>query len=929
MVELKDTLLMPNTKFPMRGNLPNKEPQFLQRWEEMDLYNKILEKNAGKPSYVLHDGPPYANGNIHIGHALNKILKDFIVKYKNMNGFVSPYVPGWDTHGLPIEQVLVNNGVDRKSMPATKFRNKCKDYALKQVDKQRADFKKLGVIGDWENPYLTLDPKFEAEQIRVFGKMVDKGYIYKGLKPIYWSPSSESALAEAEIEYHDHTSPSIYVAFDLVSENGAVEKGTKFVIWTTTPWTLPANLGIAVHPDFEYQVVKYNGESYLVAKERVAFLAEKFGWENYETGEVLVGKDLEYLLCQHPFLDRTSTLILADYVTLDSGTGLVHTAPGHGEDDFYYSRKYNLDVLSPVDNQGHYTAEAPGFEGMFYAKANKVITDLLAENGSLLKLSYFVHSYPHDWRTKKPVIFRATPQWFASIDAFRQDILDVIENDVKWYHPSGQVRIYNMVRDRGDWVISRQRVWGVPLPVFYGENGEPIITPETIEHVAKLVEEFGSDVWFEREAKDLLPEGFTHPSSPTGTFTKEMDIMDVWFDSGSSHAGVLSIRPELTFPADLYLEGSDQYRGWFNSSLTTSVAVHKKAPYKAVLSQGFVMDGEGKKMSKSLGNVISPAKEMQTKGADIIRLWVSSVDYESDVRISTEILNQVSEAYRKIRNTMRFMLANTTDFEPSKHAVAFKDLRSVDQYMMIRFNDVVKTIEEAYEKYEFSTIYQTVMNFCTVDLSQFYLDFAKDVVYIEHEDNYERRAMQTVIYDILVKLTKLLSPILVHTSEEVWKYLKEEEAYVQLAEFPVVENYENTEEVLAQWAEFFKVRNTALKALEEARNEKLIGKNFEAKVTLYPSNEVRALLDSLNTNVAQLFIVSELEVAQEGVEAPANAVEGEGVKVVVEHAKGETCERCRAVKIEVGTLEDAPTLCNRCAAIVREHFPEALVPEAE
>ena len=486
-----------------------------------------------------------------------------------------------------------------------------------------------------------------------------------------------------------------------------------------------------------------------------------------------------------------------------------------------------------------------------------------------------------------------------------------------------------MVRDRGDWVISRQRVWGVPLPVFYAENGEPIITPETTEHVAKLVEEFGSDVWFEREAKDLLPEGFTHPSSPNGTFTKEMDIMDVWFDSGSSHAGVLSIRPELEFPADLYLEGSDQYRGWFNSSLTTSVAVHKKAPYKAVLSQGFVMDGEGKKMSKSLGNVISPAKEMQTKGADIIRLWVSSVDYESDVRISTEILNQVSEAYRKIRNTMRFMLANTTDFEPSKHAVAFKDLRTVDQYMMIRFNDVVKTIEEAYEKYEFSTIYQTVMNFCTVDLSQFYLDFAKDVVYIEHEDNYERRAMQTVIYDILVKLTKLLSPILVHTSEEVWKYLKEEEAYVQLAEFPTVESYENTEQVLAQWAEFFKVRNTALKALEEARNEKLIGKNFEAKVTLYPSNEVRALLDSLNTNVAQLFIVSELEVAQEGVEAPANAVEGEGVKVVVEHAKGETCERCRAVKIEVGTLEDAPTLCNRCAAIVREHFPEALVPEAE
>ena len=929
-MKMKETLQIGKTEFPMRGNLPTKEVDYQKEWEEADVYGQRQKKNEGKPTFVLHDGPPYANGAVHMGHALNKISKDFIVRSKSMSGFRAPFVPGWDTHGLPIEQALANaEGVDRKKLSIAEFRKLCAEYALRQVDNQRAEFKRLGVTGTWDKPYLTLQPEFEAEQIRVFGKMAENGYIYKGLKPIYWSPSSESSLAEAEIEYKDVESPSIYVAFKVKDGKGVVSDDASFVIWTTTPWTLPANLGIFVHPDYEYAEVKTDKGTFVVAKELVNSLAETLGWESVEVVKEFRGTELEYATAWHPFYERESLVMLGDYVTLDAGTGLVHSAPGHGEDDFYYSRKYNLDVLSPVDNQGHYTAEAPGFEGMFYAKANKVITDMLAENGSLLKLSYFVHSYPHDWRTKKPVIFRATPQWFASIDAFRQEILDVIENDVKWYHPSGQVRIYNMVRDRGDWVISRQRVWGVPLPVFYGENGEPIITPETIEHVAKLVEEFGSDVWFEREAKDLLPEGFTHPSSPNGSFTKEMDIMDVWFDSGSSHAGVLSIRPELTFPADLYLEGSDQYRGWFNSSLTTSVAVHKKAPYKAVLSQGFLMDGEGKKMSKSLGNVISPAKEMQTKGADIIRLWVSSVDYESDVRISTEILNQVSEAYRKIRNTMRFMLANTTDFEPSKHAVAFKDLRSVDQYMMIRFNDIVKTIEEAYEKYEFSTIYQTVMNFCTVDLSQFYLDFAKDVVYIEYEDNYERRAMQTVIYDILVKLTKLLSPILVHTSEEVWKYLKEEEAYVQLAEFPVVENYENTEEVLAQWAEFFKVRNTALKALEEARNEKLIGKNFEAKVTLYPSNEVRALLDSLNTNVAQLFIVSELEVAQEGVEAPANAVEGEGVKVVVEHAKGETCERCRAVKIEVGTLEDAPTLCNRCAAIVREHFPEALVPEAE
>ena len=505
----------------------------------------------------------------------------------------------------------------------------------------------------------------------------------------------------------------------------------------------------------------------------------------------------------------------------------------------------------------------------------------------------------------------------------------MIENDVKWYHPSGQVRIYNMVRDRGDWVISRQRVWGVPLPVFYAENGEPIITPETTEHVAQIFEKHGSDVWFEWDAKDLLPEGFSHPDSPNGIFTKELDIMDVWFDSGSSHAGVLGTREELSFPADMYLEGSDQYRGWFNSSLTTSVAVHKKAPYKAVLSQGFVMDGEGKKMSKSLGNVIPPAKEMKTKGADIIRLWVSSVDYESDVRISDEILNQVSEVYRKIRNTMRFMLANTTDFDPKAHAVAFEDLRTVDQYMLVRFNQLVDNIRKAYDNYQFSTVYQGVINFCTVDLSQFYLDFAKDVVYIDQENGFERRAMQTVLYDILVKLTKLLSPILVHTTEEVWKYLKEEEAYVQLAEFPEVTHYEGEEAILVRWAEFFKVRNTALKALEEARNEKLIGKNFEAKVTLYPTQEVADLLDSLQTDVAQLFIVSQLEVAPVGTAAPENAVQGEGVSVVVEHAKGETCQRCRAVKVEVGTLEDAPTLCDRCATIVREFYPEALNGEEE
>jgi len=924
-MKMKETLQIGKTEFPMRGNLPTKELDYQQEWEEANLYAQRQLKNEGKPSFVLHDGPPYANGDVHMGHALNKISKDFIVRSKSMSGFRAPFVPGWDTHGLPIEQALANaEGVDRKKMSVAEFRKLCAEYAWRQIDNQRTVFKRLGVTGTWDNPYVTLKPEFEAEQIRVFGKMAENGYIYKGLKPIYWSPSSESSLAEAEIEYKDVESASIYVAFKVKDGKGLLGEDTSFVIWTTTPWTLPANLGIFVHPDYVYAQVKTSAGTFVVAKDLVESLTATLSWENVEILQEFPGSALEYMTAWHPFYERESLVMNGDYVTLDAGTGLVHTAPGHGEDDFYYSRKYNLAVLSPVDSQGCYTDEAPGFEGMFYADANKVITDLLTEKGALLNLSYFVHSYPHDWRTKKPVIFRATPQWFASIDAFRQEILDVIENDVKWYHPSGQVRIYNMVRDRGDWVISRQRVWGVPLPVFYAENGEPIITPETTEHVAQIFEKHGSDVWFEWDAKDLLPEGFSHPDSPNGIFTKELDIMDVWFDSGSSHAGVLGTREELSFPADMYLEGSDQYRGWFNSSLTTSVAVHKKAPYKAVLSQGFVMDGEGKKMSKSLGNVISPAKEMKTKGADIIRLWVSSVDYESDVRISDEILNQVSEVYRKIRNTMRFMLANTTDFDPKAHAVAFEDLRTVDQYMLVRFNQLVDNIRKAYDNYQFSTVYQGVINFCTVDLSQFYLDFAKDVVYIDQENGFERRAMQTVLYDILVKLTKLLSPILVHTTEEVWKYLKEEEAYVQLAEFPEVTHYEDEEAILARWAEFFKVRNTALKALEEARNEKLIGKNFEAKVTLYPTQEVADLLDSLQTDVAQLFIVSQLEVAPVGTAAPENAVQGEGVSVVVEHAKGETCQRCRAVKVEVGTLEDVPTLCNRCATIVREFYPEAL-----
>ncbi|PXA39094.1 isoleucine--tRNA ligase, partial [Staphylococcus pseudintermedius] len=600
-MEYKDTLLMPKTKFPMRGGLPTKEPQIQQEWKEKDLYRKMLEKNEGQPSFILHDGPPYANGNLHMGHALNKILKDFINRYKTMQGFYTPYVPGWDTHGLPIEQALTKKGVKRKEMTTAEFRDKCQAFAMEQIDIQKKDFLRLGVNGDFDNPYITLKPEYEAAQIRLFGEMADKGLIYKGKKPVYWSPSSESSLAEAEIEYHDKRSASIYVAFDVKDSKGIVADDAKFIIWTTTPWTLPSNVAITVHPELTYVQMNVDGTRYIIAEALVDAVAEQLGWDK----EAVVrekdfkGSELEYIEAQHPFIDRISLIINGEHVTTDAGTGCVHTAPGHGEDDFIVGQKYGLEVISPLDDKGVFTAEGGPFEGMFYDKANQAVTELLTEKGALLKLDFITHSYPHDWRTKKPVIFRATPQWFASISKVRQDILDAIE-DTKFKVDWGKTRIYNMIRDRGEWVISRQRVWGVPLPVFYAENGDIIMTKETVYHVADLFEQHGSNIWFERDAKDLLPEGFTHPGSPNGEFTKEQDIMDVWFDSGSSHRGVLETRPELSFPADMYLEGSDQYRGWFNSSITTSVATRGRSPYKMLLSHGFVMDGEGKKMSKSL-----------------------------------------------------------------------------------------------------------------------------------------------------------------------------------------------------------------------------------------------------------------------------------------------------------------------------------------
>ncbi|WP_438466773.1 isoleucine--tRNA ligase [Streptococcus pluranimalium] len=924
-MKLKDTLNLGKTAFPMRAGLPNKEPQWQAAWEEAAIYQKRQELNEGKPSFHLHDGPPYANGNIHVGHALNKISKDIIVRSKSMSGFSAPYVPGWDTHGLPIEQVLAKQGVKRKEMDLAEYLEMCRQYALSQVDKQRDDFKRLGVSADWENPYITLDPKFEADQIRVFGAMADKGYIYRGAKPVYWSWSSESALAEAEIEYHDIDSTSLYYANKVKDGKGVLDTDTYIVVWTTTPFTITASRGLTVGADLDYLVVKAANDDrkFVVAEALVDTLAEKFGWESFDVLERLKGSALEYIVTAHPWDETVDELvILGDHVTTDSGTGIVHTAPSFGEDDYNVGMKYGLEVYVTVNERGLMNELAgPDFEGQFY---DKVVPTVLEKLGDLLLAKEVInHSYPFDWRTKKPIIWRAVPQWFASVAKFRQEILDEIDKTI--FHPSwGKTRLYNMIRDRGDWVISRQRSWGVPLPIFYAEDGTAIMTKEVTDHVADLFAEHGSVIWWQREAKDLLPEGFSHPGSPNGEFTKETDIMDVWFDSGSSWNGVMNARENLSYPADLYLEGSDQYRGWFNSSLITSVAVNGHAPYKGVLSQGFVLDGKGEKMSKSKGNIISPNDVAKQYGAEILRLWVASVDTDNDVRVSMEILGQVSETYRKIRNTLRFLLANTHDYNPSTDAVSYQNLAAVDKYMTIKFNKLVEVINKAYEAYDFMAIYKAVVNFVTVDLSAFYLDFAKDVVYIEAANSPERRRMQTVFYDILVKITKLLTPILPHTAEEIWSYLEhEEEEFVQLSEMPVAQTFEGQEAILEEWDGFMEFRTHAQKALEEARNAKVIGKSLEAHLTVYASDEMKALLASLDSDIGLLLIVSQLTIADEA-DKPADAVAFEGVAFSVERAEGEVCERSRRIDPTTRMRSYGVMVCDASAKVIEENFPEAV-----
>ncbi|MBE6149426.1 MAG: isoleucine--tRNA ligase [Firmicutes bacterium] len=902
-MDYKDTLLMPNTEFSMRGNLPENEKLKREEWEKMDLYNKILEKNKDGKPFVLHDGPPYANGNIHVGHAMNKILKDIINRNKMMEGYNVTFIPGWDTHGLPIESAVTNSGVDRKSMGKDEFRKLCLEFAKKQVEGQMEGFKSLNIIADYEHPYITYTSDFEARQIEVFAEMAKRGLIYKGLKPVYWSPSSESALAEAEIEYQDRKDPSIFVAFPIVEGNNVVDNTDNLVIWTTTPWTLPGNLGIAVGEDFEYSKIEANGKKYIIANELVESLCAEFGFEEYKILSTFKGSELSGVKYKHVFMDRVSPVVIGFHVTLESGTGLVHIAPSYGADDFIIGKQFDLGMVNGVDDKGVLNSESGEFEGLYFEDANKAVTTKLDELGVLLKLKFITHSYPHDWRTKKPVIFRATAQWFCSIDEIREDLLNEIDN-VKFYTPWGKTRLYNMIKDRGDWCISRQRVWGVPIPIFYNEDGSEILDYDVMMHIAKLFREHGSNIWFEKSAKELLPEGYTNPASPNGEFTKEEDIMDVWFDSGSSHTGVL-IERGFDYPADLYLEGSDQYRGWFNSSLITGVAVHGKAPYKSLVSHGFVLDAKGNKMSKSLGNIVDPLKVIRLHGADVLRLWVASVDYTEDVRIGDELIAQVKESYRKIRNTYRFMLGNLSDYYYSKDKVEYKDMLPYDKYMMVKLNNLVKNIKDNYDKYDFKEIYKLVNNYVSLDLSNFYLDFTKDILYIEKQDSKVRRSVQTVLYENLTALIKLLAPILPYTSEEVYSYLNEHGESIFLTNNPDVVKYEDEEEILTMWNKFFKVKDDVYKALENARNEKLIGKSLEAKVYLNVDSE---FINYFKDYLKQLFIVSKVEFTTDSLEKYENC----GVKV--EAFDGIKCERCWNLFEEDEMNGD---ICHRCHEVIK------------
>jgi len=911
----------------MRAGLPKREPELLETFYKNMVYETLMRKNAGKPAFILHDGPPFSNGDIHIGTAMNKIIKDIIIRYKNMSGHYAPYTPGWDNHGMPIESAIIKkNKLDRKKMSIPEFRNACREFAAEYVDRQREQFKRFGVIGDWENPYLTMVPSFEAEEVRVFGKMYEKGYIYKGLKPVYWCPTDETALAEAEIEYDDVPCTAIFVKFKVKDSKGVLDgisgaQDASFLIWTTTAWTLPGNLAICIGPDIEYAVCAANGEIYILASALAESVFRKAGIEKYEVLKKLPGTAFELMTALHPFYDRESLVILGDHVTVDAGTGCVHTAPGHGVDDFNVCRKYpQLPMLTPVDMHGVMTSDALQYSGLFYSKAGDVIVADLKASGALFASEEITHSYPHCWRCKHPVIFRATEQWFASVDAMKSTAVKACD-DIKWIPEWGKDRMVAMIVERSDWCISRQRHWGLPIPVFYCcECGLPVCTPESIEAVAKLFGEKGSNAWHVMEAGEILPEGFSCPHCGAGSFTKGSDSLDCWFDSGSTHAGVLRLSrfPGLRFPADLYLEGGDQYRGWFQSSMLTSIAVNGVAPYRIIITHGWTVDGEGKAMHKSLGNAVAPEDVIKEYGADILRLWVASTDFKTEGRISKDILKQLSEIYLKIRNTARFILGNLNGFDPD-NLVPVLDMPELDHWALSRLNRLVALVRSSYEKYEFHPIYHAIHNFCTIDMSNFYLDVIKDRLYCDETDGLPRRSAQTVIYMILDALVRILAPILAFTAEEIWAAMPHhagaESGSVLFNDMPAPEAaFSLTPEQEAKWDKLLRLRSDVNKALELARAEKTIGKPLDAEITLYI--EDASILDGItNQELKTLFIVSAVDI-ENGAGNGYKGNEFQGVHVNVKSSSAPKCARCWTHDANVGKDAGHPELCPRCLGVV-------------
>ncbi len=923
-MDYKTTLNLPKTDFPMKASLKDLEPKSIARWEEQKTYHALQERNKGKKTYILHDGPPYANGHIHIGHALNKILKDIIVKYKSMQGFSSPYVPGWDCHGLPIEhQVLKNLGPKKDGMGQAEIRALCREYAKKFIDIQREEFKRLGVFGDWDKPYLTMDYAYEAAIVRELGKFAGNGGVYKGKKPVYWCGHDETALAEAEVEYADHESPSVYVRFELPEAAkvlpSLVGKKAAIVIWTTTPWTLVANLAVALHPEFDYVAVSADGQTLILAEGLLKQAMEKFGIKEYGVLEKFKGKKLEGLKARHPFIDRDSLVILGEHVTLEAGTGAVHTAPGHGQEDYEVGLRYGLDVYAPVDQKGRFTKDAGAFAGQHVFKANKDIIELLKTSGALMAEEKISHSYPHCWRCKNPVIFRATEQWFISMKQ-NELLKKTVENahNVTWVPAWGKDRFMGMVEHRPDWCISRQRAWGVSIAAFTCKDcGELLLDKAVIDHVASIVEKEGADVWFTKTASELLPAGTVCKKCGKKELVKEMDILDVWFDSGVSHAAVLKERPELSWPADLYLEGSDQHRGWFQSSLLTSVGTTGQAPYRTVLTHGFTVDGSGKKMSKSAGNVVAPQEVIDKYGAEVLRLWVSAADYRDDIRISPVILTHLAEAYRRIRNTSRYLLGNLSDFDPGKDAVADDKLLEIDRWALHRLQKLAQRVEKAYDDFEFHVVFHSLHNFCAVDMSSFYLDILKDRLYTAGASSAERRSGQTAMHKILSTMVRLMAPVLSFTADEVWTYMKESAMVksVFFAPFPKAEEKYLDDALDARWDKLIAVRGEVAKVLEGLRKDKKIGHSLDSGVTLFAGQELYPFLDGYKKDLAFIFIVSSVELAKEA-EAPGDAFTGEtvkGLRISAGPAKGAKCGRCWMYQESVGTVKDHPEICDRCA----------------